>query len=341
MNHRKLQLTFFFTLLIGALVLTSVIFLPYLTVLALAAVLAFVMQTPYKRLTVLFKGRERWAAAATVVVTAVIVLLPVTFIGLRVLSEAKDLYSSIVINQDSFSRRVTEFLADFGQRYLPAMNLDLNDAIRQISAWLLTHLAGLFSQTLQTVLNILLGAIAFYYFLKDGPSFIRSFIVYSPLADQYDKEILHRLGVAVNSVMKGSLFVALVQGVLTGIGLAIFGVPNPTLWGGITAVAALIPGIGTALIIIPSVIFLYVTGHASSAIGLLIWGATAVGLIDNFLGPHLVGRGTRIHPLFVLFSVIGGIGFFGPLGFIFGPVVLSLLLALLDIYDLFVLQRRG
>ncbi|MEI6596963.1 MAG: AI-2E family transporter, partial [bacterium] len=86
------------------------------------------------------------------------------------------------------------------------------------------------------------------------------------------------------------------------------------------------------LVFIPAIILMFVSGQVFSAVGLLLWGVLAVGLIDNFLGPKLIGRGMKLHPLLVLFSVIGGAVFLGPIGFILGPIILSLLFALLHIY---------
>ena len=102
---------------------------------------------------------------------------------------------------------------------------------------------------------------------------------------------------------------------------------------GLAAIAALIPSVGTALVFVPAIILLFISGQIFAAFGLLLWGALAVGLIDNFLGPKLIGRGMHLHPLLVLFSVLGGIVFFGPIGFVLGPIILSLLFALLDIYS--------
>lgn len=97
--------------------------------------------------------------------------------------------------------------------------------------------------------------------------------------------------------------------------------------------AALIPGIGTALVLTPAIMFLFLKGEVFSGVGLIAWGMGAVGLVDNFLGPKLVGRGMRLHPLIILLSVLGGIGFFGPIGFLLGPLTISLLFALLNIYS--------
>ena len=117
------------------------------------------------------------------------------------------------------------------------------------------------------------------------------------------------------------------------VGFWIFGVPNAILWGSFAAIAALIPGIGTALVLTPAILFLFARGEIFSAIGLLAWGVGVVGLIDNFLGPRLMGRGIELHPLIILLSVLGGIGFFGPIGFLLGPLIVSLFFALLDIYS--------
>jgi predicted PurR-regulated permease PerM len=111
-----------------------------------------------------------------------------------------------------------------------------------------------------------------------------------------------------------------------------FGVPNPALWSGILVIASFVPTVGTALVNVPIVLYMFLTGDVLPAVGLAIWATAAVGMVDNFLGPHIIGRGTRLHPLLTLFAVLGGITLFGPIGLLAGPVVMSLLLALLHIY---------
>ena len=182
------------------------------------------------------------------------------------------------------------------------------------------------------MVGIFIFLIAIYYLFKDGHKLKTAIIILSPLQDIHDETIFDKLALAINSVIRGNLAVALVQGVLTAIGFALFGVPNATLWGSIAAIAALIPGIGTALVLLPAILYLYLSGETLSAVGLLFWGMTAVGLVDNFLGPKLASRGMRLHQFLILLSILGGISFFGPLGFLLGPLILSLLFALLEIY---------
>ena len=111
-----------------------------------------------------------------------------------------------------------------------------------------------------------------------------------------------------------------------------FGVPNSVLLGLIAALASLIPGVGTMLVVLPAAGFLYVMGETTSALGLLVWGIVFVSSIDNFVRPRLVGNGLQMHPLIVLLSVLGGLSFFGPVGLLLGPLCISLLFAVLAIH---------
>jgi predicted PurR-regulated permease PerM len=198
--------------------------------------------------------------------------------------------------------------------------------------WAFSNLDTVFSGASKIVLAVFIMLLALFYLLRDGRELKRQIIALSPLGDDDDNRIFKKLEQTIYSIFAGSILVGLIQGVLTGIGFAIFGVPNPALWGSIAAVSALIPGIGTSLVMVPGVLYLFFTGSTTPAIGLLIWGVLAVGLIDNFLGPIFINRGVKIHPFLILLSVLGGLIFFGPVGFVLGPIILAFLFALLDIY---------
>jgi predicted PurR-regulated permease PerM len=154
----------------------------------------------------------------------------------------------------------------------------------------------------------------------------------SPIADKQESILFAKVVQAINGVIKGQFLVALIQGVVATVGFIIFGLPNPVLWGLVTVIAALVPTVGTSLVIIPSVVFLLITGHTGAAIGLLIWGAAAVGLVDNFMGPKLISSSVRVHPVLVLFAVFGGLQLFGILGFLIGPILMAIFVALIDMY---------
>ncbi len=334
-------LYFLLALLVGAIILTYFIFEPFLAPLVLAAVFAVVLQPLYKSI---HSSLPRWpsiAALVTVLISVVCTLVPLSIVATEIGIEARGLY--IQIADPATRAEIHDSLRDIdaviGAR-IPAargfsnnLSANISDYAQSVLQWVIQHLGTAASGAASLVLKFFLFFIALYYLLRDGARLKQTIIELSPLKDTYDERIFNKLERAVNSVIKGNLTIALIQGVLTSIGFTIFGVPNSVLWGTVTAIAALIPGLGTGTIFVPTIIFMYFTGHAASALGLTLWGVLAVGLIDNFLSPQLIGRGVNLHPLLVLLSVLGGLAFFGPIGLFLGPLSISLLFAFLSIYS--------
>jgi predicted PurR-regulated permease PerM len=143
---------------------------------------------------------------------------------------------------------------------------------------------------------------------------------------------MEKVVVAVNGVVKGSFLTALTHGVSATIAFFIFGIPAPVIWGVFTVVAALVPVVGIWVSLGSAIIYLLVTGNTGSAIGLAIWAMVSVTLIDNLVGPRIVGGRAKLHPLLVLLSVLGGIKMFGPLGFLIGPITMAIFVTLVEIY---------
>lgn len=335
MSYQKSELYFLITLLVGMSIITFFIFEPFLYALILAVIFATVFAPVHKRILSGFRENRGLSALVATAFVLVVIIVPVTFLSTQIFQEATSLYSSLTDNGGAAGLlRITEdVVRGIGIPFLPAGSLELGQYIEQGLSFLIDHLGTIFSNVAKIMVGIIVLFIALYYLFKDGHELRRSVIALSPLSDVYDETIFRKLELAINSVVRGSISVALVQGVLTAVGLAIFGVPNPVLWGSMATVTALIPGVGTSLVLIPSILFLFFTGAESSAVGLLIWGIVAVGLVDNVLGPKIVGKGAKLHPFLILLSILGGIGLFGPIGFLFGPLALALLFAFLEIYS--------
>lgn len=336
MVNKKPQFYYLLALLSGTLLIVFFIFRPFIYTLISAIVFTVVFQPVHKK--VLWHTRQRrWIAALiTSIIIITIVLVPVVLLGMQIFKEAQQLYSEVtaVGGKNNILNAIKEITINI-QRYIPVpveFSPDFHKYLEQGLDWLLKNIGGVFSNITKMILNFFIFLIALYYLLKDGQRLKKTVVDLSPLPDADDEKILNKLALAVNSVIKGNLTVAAVQGVLTAIGFAIFGVPNAVLWGTVTAIAALIPGFGTSLVLIPAILFLFFNSGIFNAAGLLVWGAVAVGLIDNFLGPKLVGRGIQLHPLIVLLSVLGGLGLFGPVGILLGPLAISMLFALFEIY---------
>ncbi|TAL48885.1 AI-2E family transporter [Patescibacteria group bacterium] len=336
MKGNRSQLIFFTLFVLFVLGLTVLIFLPYLEILFLALVVAIVFDPFYEKVKQAFGNRATLASLFSVLTVLALILLPIAFFAFLLVSEVSDL-STALLSQGGFGESLSKF-THLLEKALPwvspeSFSADLEVYTSKLLSWLVAHLSVFFSGALKVVFGTLLLILALFYFFRDGKRFISSVINLSPLEDSYDRRIVRRVVTAVNSVVRGHLIIGLLQGILTGLGFAIFGVPSPVLFGAVAAIASLVPTVGTALVLVPGILYLFASGASGSALGLTIWGALAVGLIDNLLGPHLIERGVRIHPFLILLSALGGVVFFGPIGFLAGPVTLSLLFALLDMYS--------
>lgn len=330
MQINPIKRYFFFTLLLITFVFVTLIFRPFLIVLALGAALSVVLHPVYEWLQ--RRRLPNWLAALLVVILFIIVLCgPLTGIGALVFNQSQNVYQSIIGGGNT-----TSFIDNIGvsiNQYLPyGMGIDIHQRILDGIAFVSANFAHMFTQTLSVFFSFLLLLLTIFYFLKDGAMWREALIRLSPLADENDEKILRRLSRAVNGVFTGYLLIGLVQGVLMGIGLAIFGVPNPVLWGVVAAIASLVPTIGTSLVSAPMVIFLFATGHTGAAIGFLIWAIALVGTVDNLLNPIVVGSKIDVPPLLILFSVLGGVSLLGPVGILIGPLAMSLLYTLIAIY---------
>jgi predicted PurR-regulated permease PerM len=330
MDIGSIQKLFLATLLVAASVLVFFIVKPLFAPLLLAAVFATLFQPLFRQIRAAMPKFPSIAALLTVILVTAFVGVVLGFLINHLLVEAQSLYLYVSTSGNVLSI-IPEPLLHLINTYAPIglTSADITTYVQNALAWLLGNFGTLFSGAAHIALTTLVFAISLYYFLRDGDDIVRVVIATSPLPDRDDEKIIERLRLATNSVLRGSLMVALIQGVLSTIGYTIFGIPNPIIWGSLTALSALIPGLGTSIVIVPAVLYLYFQGQTTHAIGLLAWGAVAVGLIDNFIGPRLMGHGIRMHPLLMLVSVLGGLAFFGPIGFLAGPLSVSVFITIL------------
>ena len=333
----RLQLIFFIIFTAGVSVLAFFIFKPYIGPIFLAAIIAIASHPFYKRLLKIFGGKSSLTSFIAVFIVLVIILFPAIFIGIAIFKEATVFYNHISSGQiggGSFLNMATDFFEKKINFFAPEFSVDLKEYLKNFASWIIGNLDNFFSSFFKVLIGLLLMAISLFYFLKDGERIVKKLIAFSPLADYYDEQIMRRVGLAINSIVRGSLMIALVKGFLTALGFAIFGVPTPMLWGVVSAMASFVPIVGSGVVIAPAVLYLSAAVSYPVAVGLAIWGVVLIGLSDNLLSPILMKKGMHIHPFIILLSMFGGLGFFGPIGFIAGPVVLSLLFALFDIYPL-------
>lgn len=338
--HRVVEYVFFFALLALAGYMVWLITAPFIGALALSLIIVTICQPLHnfiKRHT--YKNSKTLAALITTLLVVVLIILPIVAVSSVVVRELITFYQGFSGEQLSVDTSI-DLLQSRIQSFFPGFDINLREQIRAVADWVIGNIGNIFASTVSILFVFFLSIIGSFYFFRDGKEFMQLLIKVSPLPDSEDEAILNRMAGAVRAVATGTLLLSVIQGALAATGFAIFGIPHPVLWGSLATVGALMPGIGTSLVTLPAVIYLFVTGQTVMAVGLLIWSLIVVGLIDNILGPYLIGRNNNMHPFIILIAVLGGIVVFGPLGFIIGPVIVTLFLVLLEIYHQYILKEK-
>lgn len=339
--RKVIEYGFFFALLFTAGYMVWQIIAPFFSALALATIIVVICSPLFERILRNTPRQNRTVASLlTTLIVIVAIILPISLISTILVRETVSFYQSIGSGQELSIEQYTNQVEVFVRRYVPEFELNLADQLRESASWLTSNLGALFAGTISTLFIVVIALISSFYFFRDGREFMRLAVKISPLPEREATVIFTRLAQAVRSVVTGTVLIALIQGILTATGFTIFGVPQAVLWGSLAAVGALIPGIGTMVITVPAVAYLFMTGSPVAAISLLVWGAVVVGTIDNFLGPYLMSRGNNLHPFITLLGVLGGMALFGPIGFIIGPVIMVLFTVLLEIYNHYIVLDR-
>ncbi len=341
MSH-AVEYSFFFILLGLAGYMVWLIFQPFISALALSAIIVTICYPFYNQVRkVLPKKSKNLAALLTTLTVLVLIVIPLVFLSSLVVREAVSFYQSLSSGQElSFDQALNSLEATISG-YLPGFTLDLTGQIKQITEWLIGNLGAIFAGTLSTLFIFMISLIGSFYFFRDGKQFLQLLIKASPLPDKEDEIIFKRMAQAVRTVAMGTLLVSVIQGALVSVGLAMVGIDRFVLLGSVAALLAIIPGVGTSAITLPTALYLIATGNVVHGVGLLIWAIFVVGMVDNLLGPHLMSRGNNLHPFIILISVLGGLSLFGPIGFIVGPVVVTLFIVLLEIYNQYIIKERS
>lgn len=332
--NRIVEYVFFFGFMGAVGFLVWQIISPFISALALSAIIVTICYPLYQRIVKKMpKQNETLGALVSTVVVMLVVILPMLFIVSSIVNEAVSVYSLVNEGETGFEQSLYQLESKVGE-VLPGFELNFSEYVSQAATWLSTKVGAIFAGTASTIFLFFIAMIGSFYLFRDGELFTKRLVAISPLPDDQDDLILNRMARAVRSVATGTVLVALIQGTLTGLGLWFVGFERAVLWGTFAAFGALIPSVGTSIVLVPSVIYLLMSGAYAGALILTIWGLLAVGLIDNLLGPYLMSRGNKLHPFVILISVLGGITVFGPIGFIIGPVVVSLFMVLIELYSI-------
>ena len=313
----------------------------YLMALLLAAIFSTLLHPVYRSVLARCAGRRSLASAIVLFGFVIAIGVPlVLMIGL-VANEAVMLSKTVVpwvkqliADREILAQHLPSWLpfGDALDPYRQQVMARLDDATRNVGGALFTGLTQATGSTIEFAIRLFVFLYAMFFFLMRGADMIHVGLRYLPL-DRRDREEVVTRGInAARATLKSILIIGLLQGVMIGVAFWIVGIDGAFFWGTVVVVLAAIPALGTPLVWAPAAVWLLSNGQTVDAIGLVVWGAGVIGLADNILRPRLVGEEARLPDLVVLVSILGGIGVFGIVGIIAGPVLATLFFVVLDTY---------
>ncbi len=342
MNNTKISFTrtkavFFFGLLVVLGIAMLYVFKTFLYPIFWAAVIAILFHPLYKWGCRVF--HYQWISITfTLLSVVIILLLPLAIITGLVVKESVDIYKSISVEQiRTVVKETTEWLettplAPYVDDVREQWPEYLSNSAQKISDKVFGGISAVTQNSLRFIFMLFVMFYTLYYFLKDGRRMLSRLMHLSPLGDDYETLLYERFTSTTRATLKGTLIVGGIQGIFSGLLFFITGIEGAFVWAVIMTVIAIIPAIGTPIVLVPAGIIMLALGNVWQGIVILA-GAGVVSVIDNLLRPPLVGRDIQMHPLIVFFTTLGGIWVFGVSGFVIGPVLAALFLAVVSMYD--------
>jgi predicted PurR-regulated permease PerM len=330
-------------LIAAVLVLFYRVMASFLVPLAWSAIIVVTIHPLYVR----FRGRVRPNGLAAFLMTTIVALLiiaPLTYLVIALLSEARSLYdivqerlaqenlTAINLSNHPFVRSLTERLEGVVDTSKWDLKSVITDALQSVSKFVVEHTASFITNVGVGLFQFVLILLSTYYLFKDGERLMDQLRESIPLPDDRSTRILTHVTDVVRATIHGGLVVAAIQGALGGIMFWILGIPSPVFWGAVMAFFALIPFLGAFVVYLPAAVWLVIAGSYIKAIILVVFGIAIVSQIDNFLKPILISGRTQMHPLLLFFSILGGIQAFGFLGVVLGPVIAAVFVGVFDLY---------
>ena len=319
------------------------VLLPLYGTILWGTIIAVLFAPLYRRLLPRLKGRRNTAASVTLLIVLVLVVLPFALITAALAREAAGVYARLQsgeMNPSLYFRGVFNALPDwltalldrFGLVDFSTLQQRLAAALAQGSQFIATQALSIGQNTFEFVVALFITLYLAFFLIRDGDTLARDLRHAIPLASAHRRELLDKFTVVIRATVKGNLVVAALQGLLGGLAFWFLGVNGALLWAVLMAFLSLLPAVGAALVWLPVAVYFLLSGALWQGLALVAWGVLVIGLVDNLLRPLLVGKDTRMPDYVVLTSTLGGMAVFGINGFVLGPAIAAMFIAVWHIY---------
>ncbi|MBU0575511.1 MAG: AI-2E family transporter [Proteobacteria bacterium] len=345
-NTKNSNIPFF--IIIG---LVTVLFLyllkPFFFPIFWAAVIAGIFRPLYRRINCRL-NRPSLSTAILFLIIVLIIFLPALIIGTLVFRESLQLYETLkpdAQNIDRNFRHIIDALADnpfvdlfsINRAFLIEKTVEV---VRAITNYIFVHLKELTQNTIGLIVKMAIMLYTLFFFIRDGEKFLRMAMRLSNLGMGRESFLYERFIVTARSTLKVTLIIGGIQGILGGLVFIATNVEGALIWGLLMILTAIIPVLGCSIIWAPAGVLMLLTGHIWEGVLILAVGVLVISTVDNLLRPILIGKDVEMHPLLIFLSMLGGIVLFGFSGFVIGPIITSLFLSILQMYEEFYRQEN-
>lgn len=344
----RLENNAFLALLIAVSLAFVWILLPFGGAVFWGTVLAIVFMPVYAALLQRWKQRRTLAALATLFLVVLMVVLPLTLLSGMLLKEGAALYQRVQSGETNFARYFEQVVAvlpawahdllnHFGLTDFNELQTRITEALGRGGQAIATQVYSVGQNALDMVVGFFVMLYLAFFLLRDGIALSRRIRAAVPLDPEHRQHLAAKFITVIRATVKGNILVAAAQGALGGLAFWFLGIKGALLWSVVMGFLSLLPAIGAGLIWLPVALYFLVTGAIWQGVTLIVYGVLVIGLVDNVLRPILVGKDTQMPDYLVLISTIGGMAIFGINGFVIGPVIAAMFMA---VWDLFATARE-
>jgi predicted PurR-regulated permease PerM len=320
--------------------------LVFFTAVILALVLASLFWPAFERLLSWVGGRRGVAAGLSLGLVVAVVVVPVAGVLTSLSSEAVGLYEKTssdrallaqmraLLSRDSaMVVRVQDLASRLGVDLSPAtLGEHIATLGSSVGLFLYEQIGGAAQNVFALVLHFAMMLILLFAFFSEGPRLKAYLLELSPLPDDEEETLAARFGAISRAVFLGNGLASVLQGAIGGLSFYVFGLGSGILWGSMIAFFAFLPMVGGSIILVPAAVYLFLTGHTGLAVGFVIFNAVQVGILEYVVKPRFISGPIQLNGILVFFSVVAGISVFGLLGLFYGPLIITMVLTLAEIY---------
>ncbi|MCK9362960.1 MAG: AI-2E family transporter [Syntrophales bacterium] len=307
-----------------------------------AAVIAGIARPLYFRINNRL-GRPTLSLSLLFIAIVFVLLVPLAGLGVMIFDESAALYQMAKPGENSINAGFQRIIDAFTDNYfarLAGVNREMvlakaTDAVRSLANYLVIHLTSITQNTLGTLVQFGIMLYTLFFFLRDGERFMSMAAKILPGDEEQQNFLFKQFIATARSTLKATLIIGGIQGAIGAVIFLIAGVKGAFIWGALMVVMSIVPVVGCTIIWAPAGIIMLLLDNVWEGILILAAGFFLISTVDNLLRPILVGRDVEMHPLLIFLSTLGGIALFGFSGFVIGPVVTALLIAVWEMREKF------